>query len=95
MKKRTSSTSQSHAVFKRSKLAIAIATQLFASHAWAAPSGGEVVRGSGNIEQNGSATTITQNSDRLAIDWRNFDIGKNERVEFGQSAVALNRILGK
>jgi filamentous hemagglutinin family protein len=84
--------------FSKSKLALAIAAHMLVSgNVLAAPAGGEVVGGSGSIEQQGTETTITQNTDRLAIDWQNFDIGANERVEFvqpGQSAVALNRILG-
>ncbi|MCR6653742.1 MAG: filamentous hemagglutinin N-terminal domain-containing protein [Cellvibrionaceae bacterium] len=68
-----------------------------AGNAFAAPTGGEVVGGSGSIEQQGTHTTIIQESERLAVDWQSFDVSTNERVEFvqpGQSAVALNRILG-
>lgn len=70
---------------------------MLASNALAAPTGGEIVGGVGILEQDGSETTIIQESNRLAIDWQAFDIGANERVEFvqpGQSAVVLNRILG-
>jgi filamentous haemagglutinin family N-terminal domain len=84
--------------FSKTKLALAIAAHMLASSGvLAAPSGGEVVGGAGSIEQQGSDTTIIQESNRLAIDWQAFDISANERVEFvqpGQSAVALNRILG-
>lgn len=64
--------------------------------ALAAPIGGEIVGGAGTITQHGTETAIIQDTERLAIDWQNFDIGKDERVTFlqpGQSAVALNRIL--
>jgi filamentous hemagglutinin family protein len=84
-------------VFKLSPLFIAITSQLFvASSALAAPTGGTVVGGSGAIEQSGLNTTITQETDRLAVDWASFNVATNERVEFVQpsdSAIALNRIL--
>lgn len=83
--------------FSKSRLAFAIAAHMFAAgNAVAGPSGGEVVGGVGSINQQGSETTITQTTDRMAIDWQSFDVGKDERVTFiqpGQSAVALNRIL--
>lgn len=83
--------------FNQRKLALAIAAHIYALSAYAGPTGGDIVGGAGSIEQQGTETTIVQNTDRLAIDWQSFDVGKNERVEFvqpGQSAVALNRILG-
>lgn len=83
--------------FKLSPLFIAIASQMFfVSAASAAPAGGTVVGGSGAIEQSGLNTTITQETDRLAVDWASFNVAANERVEFVQpneSAIALNRIL--
>jgi|GEM_PF-6201755 len=89
--------STSKSSFSKSKLALAVAAQMLAGHVLAAPTGGQVVGGDGSIRQSGTETVVTQNTDRLAIDWQSFDIGKNERVEFvqpGQSSVALNRILG-
>lgn len=83
--------------FNQRKLALAIAAHIYALSAYAGPTGGDIVGGAGSIEQQGTETTIVQSTDRLAIDWQSFDVGKNERVEFvqpGQSAVALNRILG-
>ncbi|OZY87482.1 hypothetical protein CBP51_11060 [Cellvibrio mixtus] len=77
--------------------AMLIASQwMAASPLWAAPEGGEVVGGEGVITQNGVDTLIHQASDRLAIDWRSFDVAANERVEFIQpssSSIALNRVL--
>ena len=64
----------------------------------AAPSGGQVSAGSGSIAQSGALTTITQQSDRLAIDWQQFNIGAQETVTFQQpsrSSIALNRVLGQ
>jgi filamentous hemagglutinin family protein len=83
--------------FKLSPLFIAIASHLFfAAGATAAPTGGTVVGGSAAIEQSGLDTTITQETDRLAVDWASFNVATNERVAFVQpsdSAIALNRIL--
>lgn len=93
----TQNSSAKNTRFSKSRLAFAIAAQMLTcSNALAGPSGAEVVGGVGNIEQQGSETTITQTSDKMAIDWQSFDVGKDERVTFvqpGQSAVALNRIL--
>ena len=69
-----------------------------AALAWAAPVGGQVSAGSGQITQNGNTTTIQQGSDRLAINWNSFNVGANESVRFNQpnaNAIALNRVLGQ
>lgn len=64
---------------------------------FAAPAGGQVVRGSGTISSPSAGhTRIDQQSQRLALDWQSFDVGTGERVQFVQpnrNAVALNRIL--
>ena len=63
----------------------------------AGPVGGQIVGGSGSISQPSSTLTeIHQNSDLLAIDWQQFDVGANEVVKYIQpssSSIALNRIL--
>lgn len=70
------------------------------SSAWAGgalPTGGNVVAGSGSIQQSGNALTVQQGSDKLVIDWNSFSIGHGNTVNFVQpsaSAVALNRVLG-
>ena len=87
--------------FKKHPLTIALQacayTILGASPlAVAAPTGGAVVGGSGTIAQSGTATTINQATQNLAINWQSFDVAANERVQFIQpnsSAIALNRIL--
>ena len=64
--------------------------------ALAGPTGGEVVRGDGLINQGGAITTISQQSQRLLLQWQTFNIAANEHVIFNQpnsTAVALNRIL--
>src|SRR5690554_2172617 len=80
--------------FKLTPLFAAIAGQLLlASGATAAPAGGVVVGGTGTIEQTGLDTTITQNSDRLAVDWASFNIAADERVAFvqpDQNAMPIN-----
>ncbi|WP_343642828.1 MBG domain-containing protein [Roseateles sp.] len=71
---------------------------LFASIACAEPAGGVVTSGAGRIVQNGGATTITQGSNRMAIDWTAFSIGAGESVRFmqpGPGAIALNRVTGR
>jgi filamentous hemagglutinin family protein len=61
------------------------------------PTGGQVTVGSGRIDTSQNAMTITQDSDRLAINWEQFSIGENASVQFLQpteTAIALNRVLG-
>ena len=61
----------------------------------AAPIGGHVRAGQGQINQSGNQTTINQSSQRLAVDWASFNVAHNELVQFKQpnaKASALNRI---
>ena len=65
--------------------------------AQAMPTDGKVVAGQGSIVQNGSNMIITQNTDKLALNWQSFNIAQNEKVQFVQpsaAATALNRIIG-
>lgn len=69
---------------------------VFLPLSYAGPTGGNIVGGSGNINQSNLNTTINQLSNRLAIDWQTFNINSNESVNFNQpnrSSIALNRIL--
>jgi filamentous hemagglutinin family protein len=64
----------------------------------AAPTGGQVTAGNGQITQSGNQTTITQQSQNLVIDWRSFNIAANQGVNFvqpGATALALNQVLGQ
>ena len=83
--------------FNRSLLAVAVAMATVGSGAtFAGPEGGEVVGGAGDINHNGSTTTINQATDRMAINWQSFDVAADERVQFIQpssSSIALNNIL--
>ena len=73
---------------------------LSTSHAQivALPSGGQVTAGSATIgAATGNALTITQTSQRAAIDWRSFSVGAGGSVNFIQpssSAAILNRVIG-
>ncbi|MBX5459778.1 MAG: filamentous hemagglutinin N-terminal domain-containing protein [Steroidobacteraceae bacterium] len=79
-----------------------IAAGLFAvppapSFAASLPEGGQIAAGAGAIAQSGNTMTITQTSDKLAVDWQSFSIGPGHAVRFLQpssAAIALNRVLG-
>ncbi len=61
-----------------------------------AAEGGQVIHGRGDITRDGNATTINQQSNALILNWANFNIAPNERVQFLQpssSSLALNRVL--
>jgi trimeric autotransporter adhesin len=65
------------------------------SHAGNGPAGGQIVGGSGQIQQVGNTTTIVQNSPTLSLNWQSFNIGQNQTVDFqqpGSNAIAINRI---
>lgn len=64
---------------------------------YAMPTGGQIQSGQGSIAQNGKNMTVTQNSGKMAVDWTQFNIARDEAVKFaqpGRDAVALNRITG-
>ncbi|WP_237216237.1 two-partner secretion domain-containing protein, partial [Falsiroseomonas oryziterrae] len=61
----------------------------------ARPEGGNVVAGQASIARQPNNTVVTQSSQRTAIEWRSFDIGRDQTVTFQQpapSAIALNRV---
>jgi len=67
-------------------------------HANALPVGGDVVAGHADIVTDLSSVSVTQHTDRAIIDWQNFDIHANERVDFYQpsaASITLNRIGGQ
>lgn len=64
----------------------------------ALPEGGAVTHGDGAMTYapDGTNLTVTQESDRLIIDWSTFGIGSGESVTFEQrpDQIALNRVTG-
>lgn len=88
-------------VFPMFALRQGIATSVllaFSGAVSAAPTGGQVVAGQAVITQAGTSTTITQSTNRAAINWQAFGIAANETVRFSQpsaSSIALNRVLGQ
>lgn len=72
-----------------------ISTQLCAA---GLPQGGVVSSGSGNIAQpNANTLNVTQNSNKMAVDWQSFSVGQGKTVNFiqpGSNAVVLNRVIG-
>ncbi len=65
--------------------------------ALAAPTGGVITRGSGQIEQVGPRTNVDQASRRLDIDWTTFSTRANESINFRQPdqfSTAINRVVG-
>lgn len=78
-------------------LLVMSALSLGASSVDAMPEGGVIRSGEGAVTQNGKEMTIRQDSGRLAMDWTNFNVGKDETVRFqqpGKDALALNRVTG-
>lgn len=65
--------------------------------AGALPSGGQVTAGQAVIATQGSVMNVNQSSQRAAIHWQSFNIGRDATVNFQQpdaSAVTLNRVVG-
>src|SRR5581483_1832661 len=63
----------------------------------ARPTGGAVTAGSASIAASPNTTTISQSTQRAAINWQSFDIGSQQAVQFRQpspSAMTLNRVIG-
>lgn len=65
---------------------------------WANPLDGKVVQGQAIIQGVGTKdVTVTQHTDRAAIEWKSFNIEKGERTRFVQpsdKSVILNRVTG-
>ena len=63
----------------------------------ARPLGGSVTAGAATIANTATTTTITQTTQRAAINWNSFNVGAKQTVDFVQpssNAVALNRVVG-
>ncbi len=92
-------------IFKRKKHVLngcmaassALVIAVVATSAMAAPTGGNIVAGSGSIKQSGLNTNINQNSSTLDIKWDTFSSNVNESINFsqpGKDAIAINRVVG-
>ena len=83
---------------KTAALAAAFMAMSFGGITHAMPQDGTIRSGEGNITRPDDKTmTIDQKTDRLAIDWKGFDVQNGERVHFNQPdarAIALNRVTG-
>ena len=63
----------------------------------ALPSGGQVQSGGALIDITGANMLIHQSTQRAAIDWKSFDVGRDTSIHFNQpnsAASTLNRITG-
>ncbi|MFL2912189.1 MAG: YDG domain-containing protein [Opitutales bacterium] len=63
----------------------------------ALPSGGQVQSGAALIDITGANMLIHQSTQRAAIDWKSFDVGRDASIHFNQpnsAASTLNRITG-
>ena len=61
------------------------------------PKGGQVSAGQAQINSSGTNMVILQGSDRAAINWQSFNVGKDAKVQFqqpGANSVTLNRVVG-
>ncbi|HET8995383.1 MAG TPA: filamentous hemagglutinin N-terminal domain-containing protein, partial [Acetobacteraceae bacterium] len=61
------------------------------------PVGGTVVAGAATIARSPTQTSITQTTQRAAINWQGFDVGSRQNVTFAQpsaTAMTLNRVTG-
>ena len=93
--KQSGSSSDSSPSFAIRAICSAMMMLGFGSGVHAAPTGGQVVSGIGTISQSGNVTTINQGSQNLAVNWKSFNTGSQETVNFvqpGASALAVNRI---
>ncbi|MFB5188066.1 filamentous hemagglutinin N-terminal domain-containing protein [Yersinia intermedia] len=62
------------------------------------PVNGNIVIGQGRLDVHNTSLTVTQQSDKLAINWGSFDIAQGNSVIYnqpGQQSIALNRVLGR
>ncbi|AFJ01677.1 Filamentous hemagglutinin [Methylophaga frappieri] len=61
------------------------------------PTNGVVVSGQVAIEQQANVMNVTQSSNKAAVNWQSFDVGKNNTVNFVQpsaTSAILNRVIG-
>jgi len=71
---------------------VAAALSLTSAMALAAPDGGQVVTGSGSINQAGATTIINQSSQNLSLTWQHFNVGSGETVDFVQPSASAKML---
>ncbi|TDY20284.1 filamentous hemagglutinin family protein [Paraburkholderia sp. BL6665CI2N2] len=74
--------------------AMLMAAMRCANTAWAVD-GGVVAAGAGAIKTQGNKTTISQSSDKMIVNWKNFNIGQDQSVvvsQPGATSALLNRV---
>ena len=74
--------------------AVLMAAMGCANTAWAVD-GGVIAAGAGSIKTQGSRTTISQSSDKMVVNWKNFNIGSDQTVVVNQPDIrsaVLNRV---
>ncbi|KWO47841.1 hypothetical protein WT97_07130 [Burkholderia sp. MSMB1459WGS] len=57
--------------------------------------GGSIAAGAGTIAQDGKVTDVQQSTDRMVVNWKDFDIARDEAINFRQpnaNAAVLNRV---
>ena len=84
------------ALFGRNKLVTALSAgiaNLSTSLLFAGglPEGSSLTYGQGQVTQSGNEMTITQSSDKMAIDWNSFNIGQGNKVTFVQPSSSQNK----
>jgi filamentous hemagglutinin family protein len=83
--------------FKLRQLAAFWITGLLGVNAWALPTGGVVVNGNASIATTGSVMTVQQAPGNATINWRQFNVGASESVNFklaNPNSITLNRVGG-
>jgi len=61
------------------------------------PTGADIKSGVGAIASDGTRMTVSQETQKMVVDWQSFSIGQGKQVHFEQpsaSAAVLNRVLG-
>ncbi|HBP5664964.1 TPA: filamentous hemagglutinin N-terminal domain-containing protein [Pseudomonas aeruginosa] len=62
------------------------------------PQGGQVIGGQATITQRGNSMTVDTSSHRTAINWKQFNVGSDNKITFNQpdgKSVTLNRVTGR
>ena len=88
--------SKEAAALRLMKPALLAAALGCAGSAWAVESG-QIVAGNGGITTAGNTTTISQSTDKMIVNWKNFDVASGQTVNIQQpnaKSAILNRVTG-